>query len=413
MGKLNVNFNLIKVRNNSYLYISIHHNRKRIRKKLHVVFQASDWDKKKQRLDASSSNNRTVNNYLAQLTNDIYEFYNSHLLRNEAVDLTNFVEYIDDLISPKAQNKEKTFLAFFLEFISDSSEGKRLTPNGRRIKKSTIQSYHSCYNHLVKFQTSTGYKLKFENIDKIFFSEFTSYCSSLSILNGSAGKLVKIIKTFLHYAKEQSWNSYDKFVKGLRVFPSDPNHIALTEDELNKIEVTDNLPNTLLFAKDLFLLQCFTGVRVGDLLSIESSNINIQEQLLIITTHKTEHNLVIPLSHKSIAILQKYNFEIPKINVQLYNKHIKRIAELAGIHEAVKTVRYSGNRRIEKLMPKFQMLTSHTARRTFITLMLKRGVLPELVMKVSGHRSRKSFDKYVRITQVESVNSIRNILDSM
>jgi len=101
----------------------------------------------------------------------------------------------------------------------------------------------------------------------------------------------------------------------------------------------------------------------------------------------------------------------PLISEQKYNEYIKELCRHAKIDEPVKVVKQIGNKRIEEIKPKYELITSHTARRTFITLTLKKGILPETVMQISGHKDRKSFQKYVLISQKQAVNEVRDIWD--
>ena len=119
----------------------------------------------------------------------------------------------------------------------------------------------------------------------------------------------------------------------------------------------------------------------------------------VVNQRKSVGNSVvrIPLIPQAQQILKKYNNELPKISSQKFNKNIKNISKLANIIELKKTLKYQGNKRVEVMLPKFELISSHTARRTFITLSLIKGINPEAIKKVSGHTSDKEFKKYLKI----------------
>jgi integrase len=146
--------------------------------------------------------------------------------------------------------------------------------------------------------------------------------------------------------------------------------------------------------------------------NLKKENINLRERRITIYTIKTQDSTVIPISKKLHLILEKYNREIPKMSSQWYNRGLKKLCKLAGIDSRVQLTHYIGNVRKDVIKPKYELVSSHTARRTFITLSLKKGVLPEMVMKVSGHKDRMSFQSYVRISQEEAVDTMRDAWDS-
>jgi len=105
----------------------------------------------------------------------------------------------------------------------------------------------------------------------------------------------------------------------------------------------------------------------------------------------------------------KYPTKLLIIAKKIYNEHIKNICKIAEIETPIQTVHYVGNKRIEEKKLKWELVSSHTARRTFITLSLKRGVMPEMVAAISSHRSRKSFQRYVKVTSEESVKAVGQV----
>jgi integrase len=80
------------------------------------------------------------------------------------------------------------------------------------------------------------------------------------------------------------------------------------------------------------------------------------------------------------------------------NRFLKELGQRAELAVPVEVVRYRGGRRESDTLPKWQRLTCHTGRRTFATLALEQGLRPELVMKITGHKSWASFKRYVNIT---------------
>jgi integrase len=235
------------------------------------------------------------------------------------------------------------------------------------------------------------------------------------LTNSSAIKILVILKTMLNQATNKGYNNDYTFLKAFaevkkKIKVNNEDYIvALNEDEFELIQ--NYVPSTkkLEKVKDLFLLQIFMGVRISDLKTITLDNIDKNNKLIHIYQKKTKDYLSIPIHEKIEKILNKYPDELPILSDQKYNEYIKELCKAAGINQPVIKQKMYGNKIVNETNPKWKMISSHTARRTFITLSLKKGILPEYVMKVSGHKSRKSFEKYIKITRNEAHDAIRNV----
>jgi integrase len=96
----------------------------------------------------------------------------------------------------------------------------------------------------------------------------------------------------------------------------------------------------------------------------------------------------------ALNIALKYNYELPVISDVKFNVYIKEVAQLAGITSMEKIRRLVGKRPVEILEPKYKFISSHTARRTFITIALQNGVPPVTIMKITGHKDLRTLMKY-------------------
>ena len=108
----------------------------------------------------------------------------------------------------------------------------------------------------------------------------------------------------------------------------------------------------------------------------------------------------------SRAIIEKYRPQgiyapeqlvLPAISLQKSNEHLKDCAMLAQIDEMMVRVSYIGNRRIEKNVLKWELITTHCARRTFVVNALRLGIAAEVIMKWTGHSDFKAMKPYVAI----------------
>ena len=125
---------------------------------------------------------------------------------------------------------------------------------------------------------------------------------------------------------------------------------------------------------------------------------------------KSDHWVVIPLREEAKSIFtRQFKDKIKDLTNAEFNRHIKTIGKLAGINQTVKFSYKKGNRNVEVAKPKYEWITSHTARRSFCTNEFIDGTPVELIMKISGHKSVKDFYKYIRITPEEAARKIKEL----
>ncbi len=189
---------------------------------------------------------------------------------------------------------------------------------------------------------------------------------------------------------------YKKFKK-----PSEQaDTIYLTKEEVNalwKIKLTAPLEQK---ARDLFLLGVFTASRYSDYSTLSTDN--IKGSTLEFIQKKTGGKVILPLSPKVEEILLRNEGKAPKLCQQLLNKNIKEVCRKAGITQPATTTITKGDKRETTTTPKYELVSSHTARRTGATLLYKSGVSIRQCMLITGHNSEANFMKYIRITKEEN-----------
>lgn len=129
-----------------------------------------------------------------------------------------------------------------------------------------------------------------------------------------------------------------------------------------------------------------------------------------VTTVKTADSISIELNKVTKDILEKYkdtpfkdNKALPNYTNQAMNRDIKELCKLAGINEEIRVTTYKGNVRTDKIQPKWELVGTHTGRRTFIVNALSLGITPNIVMKWTGHSDYKAMKPYIDI--VDSIKA--------
>ena len=276
---------------------------------------------------------------------------------------------------------------------------------------STFEKFAAVKNHLKNFRS----ELSFEFFNEEGLTEYVQYLREVrEMRNSTIGKQLSFLKWFLRWSFKQgmhSNNAYDTFKPKLK--DTQKKIIFLTWEELNRLREFKIPPTkqALERVRDVFLFQCFTGLRYSDVFNLRRSD--IKGDHIEVTTVKTSDSLIIELNDHSKAILEKYkdvefekNKALPVITNQKMNDYLKELAELAEINEPVRQTYYKGNERIDEVTPKYALLSTHAGRRTFICNALALGIPPQVVMKWTGHSDYKAMNPYIDIADDIKANAM-------
>ena len=309
-----------------------------------------------------------------------------------------------ELASADTSNVPSNFYEAFDDFV-------RVCGRQNDWTHSTIEKFAAVKNHLKNFRS----ELSFDFFDEEGLTEYVQYLRDVrEMRNSTIGKQLSFLKWFLRWSFKQgmhSNNAYDTFKPKLK--DTQKKIIFLTWEELNKLREFKIPPTkqALERVRDVFLFQCFTGLRYSDVFNLRRSD--IKGDHLEVTTVKTSDSLIIELNDHSKAILEKYKdvkFEndkaLPVITNQKMNDYLKELAELAEINEPVRQTYYKGNERIDEVTPKYALLGTHAGRRTFICNALALGIPPQVVMKWTGHSDYKAMKPYIDIADDIKANAM-------
>ena len=310
---------------------------------------------------------------------------------------------IEEDIKPR-KSTPNAFYKVFDDFVRDCGRLNDWTD-------STYEKFAAVKNHLMNFRDG----LTFDFFDEKGLNDYVTYLRDVKEMrNSTIGKQLSFLKWFLRWAFKKGLhqnNAYDSYKPKLK--STQKKIIFLTWEELNKLREFE-IPaakQALDRVRDVFLFQCFTGLRYSDVFNLRKSD--IKDDHIEVTTVKTSDSLIIELNNHSKAILDKYKdvaFEddkvLPVITNQKMNDYLKELAELAGIDEPVRQTYYRGNERIDEVTPKYALLGTHAGRRTFICNALALGIPPQVVMKWTGHSDYKAMKPYIDIADDIKANAM-------
>ncbi len=310
---------------------------------------------------------------------------------------------IEEEVKPRKPTSN-AFYKVFDEFVRECGQQNDWT-------ESTYEKFAAVKNHLMNFRDG----LTFDFFDEKGLNDYVAYLRDIKEMrNSTISKQLSFLKWFLRWALKKGVhqnNAYDSYKPKLK--STQKKIIFLTWEELNKLREFE-IPaakQALDRVRDVFLFQCFTGLRYSDVFNLRRSD--IKGNHIEVTTVKTSDSLIIELNNHSKAILDKYKdvaFEddkvLPVITNQKMNDYLKELAELAGIDEPVRQTYYRGNERIDEVTPKYALLGTHAGRRTFICNALALGIPPQVVMKWTGHSDYKAMKPYIDIADDIKANAM-------
>jgi integrase len=319
------------------------------------------------------------------------------------IDSNFLTDAIDAYYNPgKVKGIPGTLLAFIDHFIEKRTNNPNPT-TGRPVASRTLENYYQVKNQLRAFIPKD---IPLNKIDKMFYDDYIEHLNKIGFGPNTQGKHVTILKTFLNAAMDYGVVLPKYKSKSFSAPSQDVEHIYLTAQELAEIERLE-LSGTLDKVRDLFLIGAWTGLRHSDWGKI---NGNRDGEFFVIETQKTKNKVVIPIHSTVLRILDKYSDGLPKVMSKTYiNYVVKDICKLAGINspEQKQTTRHGMT--VTKNVEKWELVSTHTARRSFATNAYKMGVPSITIMAITGHKTETSFLKYIKVTPQEHATKILEI----
>jgi len=341
--------------------------------------------------------------------------YNGHTISNELVryegvlnralalqpevnntTLNEFKSLYISLLSPTngEEKKDHNFLSYFRQYLAKLYERRQ----------SNYKAYNTCYNYLTAyFRSST---VPFDSIDLRFYEGFTQFLIKKNLALNTIANQWKLIKAVMQSSFVAGLHSNEKF-RHFRKKMENADTIYLSKEELErmyKVKLSGHLDK----ARDYFIIGAYTGLRYDDWDRVRCDS--IKDGILTIRSTKTDEICIIPVHPYVQAILDKYSGVLPsKPSNQKMNVYIKVVAAYANIEEDVETRITRGGKKEISVQKKHQLVTTHTARRSLATNLVLEGVSPFVVMKITGHKTLSSFEKYVRLRELQAMVELKSL----
>jgi integrase len=294
---------------------------------------------------------------------------------------------------------------------------------------------HQKFNALKKHLNEWRRKISFDDFTERGFNDFIAFLrDKKQMKNSTIGNQISFVKWFLRWVTLKGYNTNIAFQTFSPKLKTAQKHVVFLDwNELMKVfnyivpnngdEITLHDANgkeykkivhdaaAIAKARDIFCFCCFTSLRYSDAANLKRANLNGES--LTITTIKTADTITVEINKYARAILDKYaerddlgGYVFPAITNQRMNIYLKELCELCEINQPITQTYYRGAERIDETMPKYEMIGTHTGRRTFICNALMLGIPAEIVMKWTGHADYKSMKPYIDVTNNAKANAM-------
>jgi site-specific recombinase XerD len=377
-----------------------------------IAVLAADWDNKRQRVKTTVKRSNEVNTYLNNLESKINDIYFDAL--NKEVTIDN--QYILHKLKNKPERKERKFEQVYMT----DEWAKYLDIHEVKFKPSTIKGMRAVLDKFKRFCKKKKINPSFDDINTPLLSDYVRYLLEIGNTNNTIHSAIKRMKIFMSYAlkagkhNNNQYNRYNLSEKVGRIKFLEWHEVK----KLIDLKIDDPFRNDV---RNLFLFSCLSALRNSDVANLKKEDIKSHtfegEETIFHALHirqkKTDHIQTIPLLDAAYDILMQYkdtkgDLALPKIRLGLINEHIKDIAKEAGLTEKIPIDIYRGEKRETEYKEKWEILTSHMGRRTFISVAAAKGIPMHMVAEIAGQNPKTTMRHYAGIIDKEKFKRIVN-----
>lgn len=403
-----VKFRVLHKTENAQIYIRFSIDRDNVfQTKTGKTINAKYWSVKTSRPIQTIAENKILTTELNALENHILKEYNTDYSKGVIFSKDWLVQKIDSFFN-RIEIKEDD--SVFLNYLQNFTDFKRNTSS---YTECTLRKYNNLKDRFTQYQKKKKKTFLIKDIGAKTLIDFKNYLiTDCDLMETTAVRFIKNLKTVLFDA-EQNGKSIHYQIRGFSTGTTNTEYkVFLSFDELEKIKNITTINTDWNIARDWLVIGCYLGQRASDLLRMTNRMIYTKTdsegnsyRFIEIKQQKTGEKVVIPLHDEVETILNKYNGNFPPTfannfdsNAVLFNRHIKKVCELAGIHEIIKGKVYNEEKKKNEIVEieKCFLVSSHVCRRSFATNFYgnKLFTTPQL-MSITGHKTESMFLNYI------------------
>ena len=269
---------------------------------------------------------------------------------------------------------------------------------GQPVSHRTILQYNQMKRYLFEYLDFAKIgDIPVRELDKKFYDGYVSFLNFKGFKLNTVGKHIKNVKAVINWLP-LSERMECEFVapRKCKKLSEEVDNVYLSTEELHAIETVELEHAYHDRVRDQFILLAWTGCRYSDLDKLAEPK-SIERGYFELEQMKTGTKVCIPIFEPVKRIFEKYNGELPPvISNQKFNSFLKEICQKAGITEDTSITHTIAGRRIKEYFPKYELVSAHTARRSFATNMFESGAPALVIMQITGHKTEKAFLSYIK-----------------
>lgn len=294
-------------------------------------------------------------------------------------------EIILDMLGKKARGESSALLLpYYLRWATTDTTRHKATR-------------HMMYAYKLLSEFCGSRRLTFDDVTLAFTESYIEWMAARGIAANTRGTHIKDLKAVMHQAYDEGLHKNEDF-RRYRREREEVDAVYLTREELAKLEALD-LVGMKAKVRDLFLIGCMTAMRWSDYSRLTAQD--AEGKYIYQIQEKTKERVIIPTNPKVAEILRRWG-GAPQMSQKEFNRVIKIVCQEAGISERVELYK-SGARELHE---KWELVSSHTARRTAATNMYLAGIPSIAIMRITGHRTESSFLTYIKISKEENAKAL-------
>ena len=416
LPKAKFNLKAPNAKQETLIFLVFRYRGKRVLYSTGFSIHPKDWDFKSQR--PIEQEGRPDLWTIRRLLNDLSAYCTQIYIDSDygVITVPAFKEKLGQL-SGKLEPEQPLEIPTLFEFIEMELEAMELA----KMKANSYKVYKLHAEKLRQFAKHRG-QFNYEDVDWNLRLELIDWLSREKVQLTYGNKTLSLLRQFMERARRKDYHSNVKYQgTGWQVAQKKAtgHKVTLNPDELQTLADLELTP-FLTKVRDVFLIGVGTGQRFSDYSRLKEENFyrtidNVP--ILSLISQKTETPAKIPLNIFPwlLPILEKYEFQVPKLSMQKLNENIKLICKEAGIDQKILKVEQYMDRkaRVEKqYIPKYEAIASHTCRRSFATNLYRMGYQLGQIMPMTGHSTESQLRAYIGIDAEENAVEIAKSIQS-
>ena len=313
---------------------------------------------------------------------------------------------------PRLASTKKTFFDLFKDFLEDM----RIRHEDSQCKEDAIEPYLQLENRLLEFDKN----LSLETLTRKKMIEFIKFLA-MTMYNDAINKRLTYFRCFAYWVEDHGYEvnrEYWRYNPRLREAIKEVRF--LTTEEVDRLWNLELKTSSMQVTRDMFLFQCYTGLRYSDLKTLTRKDFYIKDGDLYMrkVTQKQKTVIDFKLPQRAKTIYERYsryllenNAAFPVISNPKYNQHLKRLGHLANIRGQWKDIQYRVDKQEVVYMDRAD-LESHCGRRTFVCMAYNAGMSLEQIAEITGHKCVEDLKPYTKATH-RLTNNVIDAIDKM